>query len=216
MTARPALRIAVLGATGATGRRLLDQALDRGHTVVALARDPARIALPPSPRLEVVAADVHDPASVAAALTGVDAVVSGLGAAKKAPPGTLTAGATAVTAQGGDTVPGRVVWLGAFGSGRSTGPAGASTRLLLRLALGVEELADKARAEELLLAAGATVLHAGPLTNGPLSPSRRVLALSDAPRRTFPRTVSRATVAAAMLDEAEVPRFGGSVAVPLS
>ena len=215
MTARPTLRIAVLGATGATGRRLLDQALDRGHTVVALARDPARGVLPASPRLEVVAADVRDPASVAAALTGVDAVVSGLGAAKKAPPGTLTAGATAVTA-GDGTLPWHVVWLGAFGSGSSAGPAGAPTRLLLRMALGAEELADKARADDLLLAAGATVLHAGPLTNGPLSPSRRVVALPDAPRRVLPRTVSRATVAAAMLDEAELPRFGGSVAVPLT
>ena len=215
MTARPTLRIAVLGATGATGRRLLDQALDRGHTAVALARDPARVVLPASPRLEVVAADVRDPASVAAALTGVDAVVSGLGAAKKAPPGTLTAGATAVTA-GEGTLPWRVVWLGAFGSGTSAGPAGAPTRLLLRMALGAEELADKARADDLLLAAGATVLHAGPLTNGPLSPSRRVVALPDAPRRALPRTVSRATVAAAMLDEAELPRFGGSVAVPLT
>lgn len=37
------MRIAVLAATGATGRLLVQQALSRGHTVLALARDPARI-----------------------------------------------------------------------------------------------------------------------------------------------------------------------------
>ena len=213
MSARPTLRIAVLGATGATGRQLVSQALDRGHTVVALARDPARLDLPAAPGLAVVAADVRDPASVAEALAGADAVVSGLGAAKKAPPGTLTAGATAVTAHPGGPL--RVVWLGAYGSGTSAVRAGAPTRLLLRLALGAEELADKARADALLLAAGATVLHAGPLTNGPLSPTRRAVPLSDVPRRLLPGTVSRATVAAAMLDEAEDPRHAGSLAVPL-
>jgi len=31
----------------------------------------------------------------------------------------------------------------------------------------------------------------------------------------FPAKVSRATVAAAMLDEAEQPRFAGTIAIPL-
>jgi 3-hydroxyisobutyrate dehydrogenase-like beta-hydroxyacid dehydrogenase len=210
------MRIAVLGATGATGRQLLDQALDRGHLVTALARDPARVGRPPSDRLQVVAADVRDAAGLAAALTGVDAVVSGLGSSRTAPPGTLTAGATAVTAPTPDAPPWRVVWLGALGSGVSGDQAGAATRLLLRVVLGGPELADKTRADDLLLAAGASVLHAGPLTDGALSPTRHLVALADAPRRLFPGTVSRATVAALMLDEAEGPRHGGAVAVPLT
>jgi hypothetical protein len=35
------------------------------------------------------------------------------------------------------------------------------------------------------------------------------------PRRLFPASVSRATVAAAMLDEAESPRYAGAIAIPL-
>lgn len=204
------MRIAVLGSTGGTGHQLLTQALDRGHTVTALVRDPSRLSSPPSASLEVVTGDVHDPAEVASALSDVDVVVSGLGAVQKGRPGTLTAGATALV--GGP----RVVWLTAFGSGSSGAAAGPLTRLLLPLVLGRAELQDKARAEELLLPAGASVFAAGPLTDGALSGSRRTLSLTRAPRRLFPASVSRATVAAAMLDEAERPRFGGQVALPLS
>ena len=65
-----------------------------------------------------------------------------------------------------------------------------------------------------VLRAGGTVFHAGPLTNGPLSPDRRTVGLDAYPRRLFPASVSRATVAAAMLDEAEAPRYAGTIAVP--
>ena len=203
------MRIAVLGSTGATGRQLLSQALDRGRSVVALARDPS--AVPAAPSLEARRVDVHDPAGLAAALAGVEVVVSGLGAVKGGRPGTLTAGAQALVAVSGP----RLVWLTALGSGSSAASVSRLTRAVLPLALGRDELADKARAEELVLAAGGSVLAAGPLTDGPLSASRRTLALADAPRRVFPARVSRTTVAAVMLDEAEHPQFPAAVAVPL-
>lgn len=107
------------------------------------------------------------------------------------------------------------MWLGAFGTGQSAGPAGPLVRALLVVALGAER-SDKANADAVALAAGASVLHPGPLTNKPLSPTRSTVALADLPRRLFPRTVARATVAAAMLDEAEHPRQRGHIAVPLT
>jgi myo-inositol-1(or 4)-monophosphatase len=51
--------------------------------------------------------------------------------------------------------------------------------------------------------------------NGPVSPTRRTVGLDASPRRLFPARVSRATVAAAMLDEAESPRYAGTIAIPL-
>jgi uncharacterized protein YbjT (DUF2867 family) len=208
------MRIAVLAATGSTGRHLLEQALDRGHTVVALVRNPAAH-LPPGPTLETIQVDVQDGTSIAKALDGVDAVVSGLGLAKGGRPGTLTAGAVALTAaHTGGTGP-HIVWLGAYGSGLLAQTAGPALRLLLKLALG-SELADKAAADDIVLRAGATVFHAGPLTNGSLSATRRTVVLEDAPQRLLPRTVSRATVAAAMLDEAENPRYSGHITLPLT
>ncbi|MGX6603413.1 NAD(P)-dependent oxidoreductase [Micromonosporaceae bacterium Da 78-11] len=196
------MRIAVLAATGPTGRLLVTHALDRGHQVIALARDPGP--LPARPELTPVTVDVLDPGTVAAALDGIDVLVSGLGG----PVGVLTAGARAVAG----LTP--VVWLGAFGTGRSAGPAGPLTRGVLRLALG-REIPDKVAADEILLAAGATVLHAGPLTDGRLSPTRRTVPLAEMPRRILPPPVSRATVAAAMLDVAEDPRRTAGILVPL-
>ena len=40
-----AKRIAILGATGATGAHLLNQALDRNHKVIALVRSPDKVTI---------------------------------------------------------------------------------------------------------------------------------------------------------------------------
>ena len=215
------MNVAVLGATGATGRQLVAQALERGHTVKALARKPEKLDLPPSPALQLAQADVMAPETIAEALTDVDVVVSGLGHAKGGPPDVLTSGARAVTAAqtpvndeaGHARTKPRIVWLGAFGTGGSAGAAGPLGRGLLRVALS-KELPDKTAADREILDAGGTVFHASMLTNGPLSPSRHTVSLKDAPRSFFPRTISRATVAAAMLDEAEHPHHEGHTAIP--
>ena len=205
------MHIAVLGASGATGRLLVTEALRRGLAVTAIARDPRRIPVPDQPGLSTVEADVHDPASIARAVRGSDVLVSGLGIAKGGDPGTLAAGATAVVGSG---VP-RIVWLGAFGTGQSAPAAGWLTRTVLGLVLK-NELDDKIRADETILAAGGTVFHAGPLTGGPAGAGRRSLGLTRAPRRIFPAGLSRATVAAAMVDEAGQARFPGQIVVPLT
>jgi putative NADH-flavin reductase len=72
------MRIAVIGATGRTGRLVVEQALARGEDVVALARTPDAIELR-DPRLTVARADVLEPATVSDPLAGADAVVSALG-----------------------------------------------------------------------------------------------------------------------------------------
>jgi putative NADH-flavin reductase len=153
------MKLTVFAASGRTGLAVTRQALGRGHTVTALACDPERIGLPGSASLRTVAADVDDPASIAAAI---------------------------------DTDSGVLVAL-----------------------LG-DRLADKVAADETVLAAGGTVFHAGVLTDGPASTSRRTVGLTSAPPFDLAATISRETVAAAMLDEAEKPRFPGTVAVRLA
>jgi putative NADH-flavin reductase len=71
------MRILIFGATGGTGRELVRQALERGHTVTAFARDPA--ALDKRDGLEGIAGDALDAAAVERAVAGHDAVISALG-----------------------------------------------------------------------------------------------------------------------------------------
>lgn len=75
--------IALFGATGKTGRQFLQQALDQGHFVKALVRDPAKVS--PHPNLTVVQGDVLSPGDVQRTVEGSDAAVSLFGHVKGSP-----------------------------------------------------------------------------------------------------------------------------------
>ena len=68
------MKIALIGATGFVGSKVLAEALQRGHQVTALVRSPAKLAAQPG--LAIVAADAGDAAAVAEAAAGHDALVS--------------------------------------------------------------------------------------------------------------------------------------------
>lgn len=73
-------RLLVLGANGPTGRRVVHQALARGHQVAALTRHPEAFPIRHE-RLRVVAGDATDPGTVDTAVAATDAVVCTIGAA---------------------------------------------------------------------------------------------------------------------------------------
>jgi putative NADH-flavin reductase len=73
------MKIAVIGATGFVGKALVKELLDRGHSVVAIARHPEKLEIT-NPALSLKAGDVNDPAQVASLVKGVDAVVSSFNA----------------------------------------------------------------------------------------------------------------------------------------
>ncbi|OKJ73194.1 NAD(P)-dependent oxidoreductase [Streptomyces sp. CB02460] len=70
------MHIGVIGATGGIGSRVVTEALDRGHHVTAFSRDATRIE---DDRKNVVwkSVDVLDTDAVAAALPGMDVLISG-------------------------------------------------------------------------------------------------------------------------------------------
>ncbi|UKY50400.1 NAD(P)-dependent oxidoreductase [Streptomyces inhibens] len=70
--------IAIFGANGTIGSRILDEALQRGHQVTAVVRDPAKITTT-HPNLTVTTGDVLDPASVAAVAKDQDVLISAVG-----------------------------------------------------------------------------------------------------------------------------------------
>src|SRR5664280_228512 len=71
------MKVALCGGTGQAGSRILKELLDRGHTVTALVRDPAKVTT--QQRLTVVKGDVTDESSIADASRGADALVSAYG-----------------------------------------------------------------------------------------------------------------------------------------
>jgi len=72
------LNLLIFGATGGTGRALIEQALARGHVVTAFVRNPAKVSASHQ-NLRTVKGDILDYASVEQAMRGQDAVVSAVG-----------------------------------------------------------------------------------------------------------------------------------------
>ena len=99
--------VLVLGATGGSGRHVVEEALRAGHRVTAAVRDPAKfraldvaagLADDVAARLSVVRADVRDADSLRSAVGGHDAVVSAIGPPGRRAGGLYSAGARATVA----------------------------------------------------------------------------------------------------------------------
>ncbi|CAA9532443.1 MAG: hypothetical protein AVDCRST_MAG05-4553 [uncultured Rubrobacteraceae bacterium] len=91
------VRVAVFGASGRTGRPLVEQALARGHEVRALVRDPSKLQVEHE-RLVVIRGDVLDATKVEEAITGTDAVLSALGQTTSSPKDVQTRGTENIVA----------------------------------------------------------------------------------------------------------------------
>lgn len=68
------MKVALIGASGNAGTRILKELVSRGHEVTAIARHPEKIEA--GPKVRVKEGDVFDKAGLAALLKGHDAVVS--------------------------------------------------------------------------------------------------------------------------------------------
>src|ERR1035437_786502 len=79
---RDDLNILVLGASGRTGRLVVEQALAAGHTVTAFARDPSKLKLS-GENLNIANGDARDFDSLRAALKGSDAVIDTIGGGER-------------------------------------------------------------------------------------------------------------------------------------
>jgi putative NADH-flavin reductase len=69
------MNVALIGATGFTGTAILKELTDRGHEVIAIARNPDKISIK-SHLIHPVAANVQDALEVARAVKGSDVVIS--------------------------------------------------------------------------------------------------------------------------------------------
>jgi uncharacterized protein len=72
------MKLIMFGPTGTIGSRILNEALQRGHQVTAITRDPSRFSVSHN-NLTVVAGNALDPISVTNLVRGYDAVLSSIG-----------------------------------------------------------------------------------------------------------------------------------------
>lgn len=112
------MKVAIFGASGGVGRNLVKQAQAAGHEVTVLTRDPRKFHMPDA-SMKVIAGDVRDPAAVATAVAGQDAVLVALGAPLMDRSGIRADGtAVIVDAMQAASVR-RIVCLSVFGAGDS-------------------------------------------------------------------------------------------------
>lgn len=192
------MRIAIIGATGRTGREVVSQALGHGHHVVAIARRPERLDVAHE-RLTKVRADVRDIDTLRAALRGADAVIVVVGDAPARRIDTYSAGIANVMQAMAELDITRLAVMSAAGTFyRTDRHLSVAFRLLIATTYkGLYD--DLERMEQRVMASGLdwTIVRAAGLTDGPLTGTYRVgetgRPLSGGQR------ISRADVAAFLL-----------------
>lgn len=162
--------IALFGASGRLGQRVLLRALLQGCTVRALVRDPERV-LEESRRLVVVRGDVLDPVAVARTLEGADVVVSLIGPSPGASPSLLEDTATVLLAQmelAGVRRIFTMIWVAVLDEGDQPRLADQAARLLAST-LFARSLADAEEHVALVRASGTvwTVVRVPRLSEAP-------------------------------------------------
>jgi putative NADH-flavin reductase len=193
------MKLLVLGATGATGRELLVQALRAGHEVTAFVRNPAALDDLES-RVRVLIGDATSAADLAAALPGHDVVLSALGSGNSIRSDIASRAATALTEAAERSGVRRVVFLSAFGVGGSLAQGSLVQKLLYGTVMR-SLFADKSVADEVIRAGALdwTLVYPVALTHGPATGTYR--SGDTLPMKGLPR-MSRADVADFMLTAA--------------
>jgi uncharacterized protein YbjT (DUF2867 family) len=95
------MKVTIIGATGGVGRQLLAQAVDAGHDITVVVRNPAKLSgVLANSAARVVAADLAatDPQVLESAIAGADAVLSALGPHSNADAGIAAPGTAAIVA----------------------------------------------------------------------------------------------------------------------
>ena len=191
------MNLVVLGATGGTGRLVVEQALAAGHTVTALVRSPEKLTVR-NPNLHVVAGQATDPSAVARALDRADALISTLGGG-----GSVISDSTrAIVEAAHKAGVNRVVLLSSFLVERDR--FNPVTRLLTGIAMG-SMIKDKSAGEKALRESNLdwTIVYASSLTDGP--GRGQVAVLTETGRWTLSQRIARADVAAWLLRAATSP-----------
>jgi putative NADH-flavin reductase len=190
------MKLLILGATGPTGRHVVEQALRSGDSVTAFVRNPAALG-DLADQVVLATGDATSHRDVSAAMTGQDAVISALGAGNSVTANELfTRSSAAVVGAAEGAGVSRLVWLSSFGVGHTFAWSSPVQKLIYRTLLR-SLYANKAIADEQIRSSGLdwTVVLPTKLTHGPAKGTFRAddrLSMKGNP------SISRADVAAFM------------------
>lgn len=200
------IKLAVFGATGLTGGLVVSQALEDGHEVTALVRDPRRVSLS-HPRLTVIGGNPVEPSDVERCVHGADAVIHclGIGGKGDGAPTSLISDSVRVTlaAMEKHHVP-RIVCMSNVGAGGSG--SWFANRVVIPLFVRWLRpiIEDKDRMEADLRASAATwsSVRLPNITDGPERPLR-----ISADGRRIGLSITAASAARFLLDQATAPEL---------
>ncbi|KAA2266595.1 SDR family oxidoreductase [Solihabitans fulvus] len=200
------MKLTVFGATGGTGGHVVRQALDAGHQVTAVVRDPAKLAIEHAD-LRVLTPHVTNPSALHEALEGQDAVISALGANGRKGVGIASAATRSILTAMDDCGVRRFAAISAVPVGElPDGEPFFSRAIMIPLLRAIlrEVYADLAVMEKELRGSDAEWRIARPpyLTKGPLTGKYRTTIGGTVPRGT---SISRADLAHAMLAMVDNP-----------
>lgn len=162
------MNLLIFGATGGTGRELIRQALETGHSITAFVRNPKKVGIQHH-RLHLVQGNVLDAVAVEQAVKSHDAVISALGHKRWiVKTSILSEGTKNIIAAMQKHGVKRFICVTTLGIGDSRGKLGVYYTLFLVPFLLYFYFKDKERQEQLIRESTLdwTIVRPGQLTNG--------------------------------------------------
>jgi putative NADH-flavin reductase len=201
------VNVLVFGASGATGREVVEHALDRGHSVGAFVRDPDKLEIKHA-NLILMVGDVTEYALVERAVRTRDAVASALGSGNSlsSDPALIDGVQNIIRAMDHAGVR-RFVYLSMLGVGGSGKQLGFVDRYIVVPLLLRNVVTDHARKERLINRSTLDWVIVRPprLTNGPYT--GRYRSGEDVRERTLLASISRTDVADFMVKQFTDDRY---------
>lgn len=196
------MQVLVVGATGGTGRQVVEQALQLGHFVTAFVRDPAKLLIQ-HPNLTVLTGDVLKPETVLPAVRRQDVVICSLGSRPGQKDQAVAEGTRNLVVAMHQAGVQKLFVVSSLGVGTSYEEASLPSKLIIKTLLsGV--IAEKEKQEQAVRESGLdwVIVRPTSLTNGPVTGHYRIGEHLPFSRFDFPR-ISRADVAAFLLHQLE-------------
>ncbi len=202
------MKVTIIGASHGIGAQLLAYALEEGHEVTALLRKPDRQNIS-NTNLQKIKGDILDPASVAVATAGQDAICVCIGIPPtRKPVEVFSKGIKNVLAAIEGNSNQKLIVVTGIGAGNSKGHGGFLYDRVINPLLLKEIYKDKNREEAIIKASKANwmIIRPGFLTNGPRTGKYRVI--DDLTGITSGK-ISRADVADFILIQLRAPTHFG-------